>query len=194
VVLEVSDTGDGPEAEARDVSRSIVFGIVRQCGGVVRVSSEPGVGTTVKLYLPRLESGPADFPDDAEQRSLRGAETVLVAEDEDGVRELLRKTLTEYGYTVLAARHGRDALLLATEQGDRFDLLVTDIVMPEMSGRELAETLLDRRPDLKVLYISGYTDDEVLQRGVRGREVGLLRKPFTTDELARRVRTTLDGG
>jgi PAS domain S-box-containing protein len=194
VVLEVSDTGNGPEAEARDVSRSIVFGIVRQCGGVVRVSTEPGVGTTVKLYLPRLESGAADFPDDAEQRSLRGAETVLVAEDEDGVRELLRKTLTEYGYTVLAARHGRDALLLATEQGDRFDLLVTDIVMPEMSGRELAETLLDRRPDLKVLYISGYTDDEVLQRGVRGREVGLLRKPFTTDELARRVRTTLDGG
>jgi two-component system cell cycle sensor histidine kinase/response regulator CckA len=194
VVLEVSDTGDGPEAEARDVGRSIVFGIVRQCGGVVRVSTEPGLGTTVKVYLPRLESAAAESPDDAEQRSLRGSETVLVAEDEDGVRELLRKTLTEYGYTVLTARHGRDALLLATEQGNRLDLLVTDIVMPEMSGRELAETLLDRRPDLKVLYISGYTDDEVLQRGVRGREVGLLRKPFATEELARRVRTALDGG
>jgi CheY-like chemotaxis protein len=119
---------------------------------------------------------------------------VLVAEDEDGVRELLRKTLTEYGYTVLPARHGRDALLLAGERGDRIDLLVTDIVMPEMSGRELAETLLDRRPDLKILYMSGYTDDEVLQRGVRGREVGLLRKPFATEELVRRVRTALDGG
>jgi PAS domain S-box-containing protein len=194
VVLEVSDTGEGLEAEPRDLGRSIGFGIVRQFGGVVRVSSEAGVGTTVKVYLPRLESPAADSLDEAEQRSLRGAETVLVAEDEDGVRELLRKTLTEYGYTVLTARHGRDALLLATEQGDRLDLLVTDIVMPEMSGRELAETLLDRRPDLKVLYISGYTDDEVLQRGVRGREVGLLRKPFATEELARRVRTVLDGG
>jgi len=193
VVLEVSDTGEGLDAEPRDLGRSIVFGIVRQCGGVVRVSSEPGVGTTVKVYLPRLESAPESL-DEAEQRSLRGAETVLVAEDEDGVRELLRKTLTEYGYTVLTARHGRDALLLAGEQGDRIDLLVTDIVMPEMSGRELAETLLDRRPDLKILYISGYTDDEVLRRGVRGREVGLLRKPFATEELARRVRMALDGG
>jgi len=194
VVLEVSDTGEGMEAEPRDLGRSIVFGIVRQFGGVVRVSSEAGVGTTVKVYLPRLESTGPDSLDDAELPSLRGTETVLVAEDEDGVRELLRKTLTEYGYTVLTARHGRDALLLATEQGDRFDLLVTDIVMPEMSGRELAETLLDRRPDLKVLYMSGYTDDEVLQRGVRGGEVGLLRKPFATEELARRVRTALDGG
>jgi len=118
---------------------------------------------------------------------------VLVAEDEDGVRELLRKTLTEYGYTVLTARHGRDALMLAGERGDGIDLLLTDIVMPEMSGRELAETLLERRRDLKVLYISGYTDDEVLQRGVRGQDVGLLRKPFATEELARRVRTALDG-
>jgi PAS domain S-box-containing protein len=194
VVLEVSDTGEGLDAEARDAGRSIVFGIVRQFGGVVRVSSESGVGTTVKVYLPRLESAEADASDDHEQRSLRGAETLLVAEDEDGVRELLRKTLTEYGYNVLPARHGRDALLLASEQGDRIDLLVTDVVMPEMSGRELAETLLDRQPDLKVLYISGYTDDEVLQRGVRGRDVGLLRKPFATEELVRRVRTALDGG
>jgi PAS domain S-box-containing protein len=194
IVLEVSDTGEGLDGETRDLGRSIVFGIVRQFGGVVRVSSEAGVGTTVKVYLPRLESPDVEPVDAADQRSLRGAETVLVAEDEDGVRELLRKTLTEYGYTVLPARHGRDALLLAGERGDRIDLLVTDIVMPEMSGRELAETLLDRRPDLKILYMSGYTDDEVLQRGVRGREVGLLRKPFATDELVRRVRTALDGG
>ncbi|HKT60584.1 MAG TPA: response regulator [Gemmatimonadales bacterium] len=194
VVLEVGDTGEGLESEARDLGRSIVFGIVRQFGGVVRVSSEAGVGTAVKVYLPRLESSEHEALDEAGEHSFRGAETVLVAEDEDGVRELLRKTLTEYGYTVVTARHGRDALLLAGERGDRIDLLVTDVVMPEMSGRELAETLLDRRPDLKILYISGYTDDEVLQRGVRGREVGLLRKPFTTGELARRVRTALDGG
>ena len=116
-------------------------------------------------------------------RSLRGTETVLVAEDEDGVRELLRKALTEYGYTALTARHGRDALMIAGERQGGIDLLLTDIVMPEMSGRELAETLLDHEPDLKVLYISGYTDDEVLQRGVRGREVPLMRKPFATEEL-----------
>ncbi|MGH3379482.1 MAG: response regulator [Actinoallomurus sp.] len=194
VVLEVSDTGEGIEADGRDLGRAIVVGIVRQFGGVVRVSSEAGAGTTVKVYLPRLEQPDLEPVGDAAQGSLRGAETVLVAEDEDGVRDLLRKTLTEYGYTVLTARHGRDALMLAGERTGEIDLLLTDIVMPEMSGRELAETLVDRRPDLKVLYISGYTDDEVLQRGVRGREVGLLRKPFATEELARRVRTILDGG
>jgi len=193
VVLEVSDTGEGIEADARDLGRAIVVGIVRQFGGVVRVSSEAGAGTTVKVYLPRLEQPDLEPAADASQGSLRGAETVLVAEDEDGVRELLRKTLTEYGYTVLTARHGRDALMLAGERAGDIDLLLTDVVMPEMSGRELAETLVDRRPDLKVLYISGYTDDEVLQRGVRGRDVGLLRKPFATEELARRVRTILDG-
>jgi PAS domain S-box-containing protein len=204
VVLQVSDTGGGLEEEAGpgaagpsrpDLSRAIVFGIVRQYGGVVRVSSEAGVGTTVKVYLPQLEAAGAEtMDDDAASRSLRGSETVLVAEDEDGVRELLRKVLSEYGYTVLAARHGRDALMLAGERSGRIDLLVTDIVMPEMSGRELAETLLDQSPDLKVLYISGYTDDEVLQRGVRGREVSLVRKPFASEDLVRRVRAILDGG
>jgi CheY-like chemotaxis protein len=193
VVLEVSDTGDGLDADTRDRWRGIVASIVRQFGGVVRVASEAGVGTTVKVYLPRLEDSSPGPEDEWAERSLRGGETVLVAEDEDGVRELLRKSLSEYGYTVLTARHGRDALMLAGERTGGIDLLLTDIVMPEMSGRELAETLLDQRPDLKVLYISGYTDDEVLQRGVRGREVELLRKPFATEDLVRRVRTILDG-
>jgi two-component system, cell cycle sensor histidine kinase and response regulator CckA len=192
VVLAVSDTGGGLESEQRDLGRAVVFGIVRQFGGVVRISSEAGVGTTVKVYLPRLDLDIADAPDDT-QRSLRGTETVLVAEDEDGVRELLRKALTEYGYTALTARHGRDALMIAGERQGGIDLLLTDIVMPEMSGRELAETLLDHEPDLKVLYISGYNDDEVLQRGVRGREVPLMRKPFATEDLVRRVRSVLDG-
>jgi two-component system cell cycle sensor histidine kinase/response regulator CckA len=200
VVLEVSDTGglmeaEGAEAEAAsraELGRAIVFGIVRQYGGVVRVATEAGQGTTVKVYLPRLE--PADEPSDAGAvpRSWRGTETVLVAEDEDGVRELLRKALTESGYTVLTARHGRDALMVAGERSAGIDLLITDVVMPEMSGRELAETLLDRNPEVKVLYISGYTDDEVLQRGVRGREIGLLRKPFTAEDLVRRAREILD--
>jgi two-component system, cell cycle sensor histidine kinase and response regulator CckA len=202
VVLEVGDTGPGLDAEQggeagvprTDLGRAIVFGIVRQYGGVVRVSSEAGVGTMVKVYLPRLDMSDSMEQDDLGAGSLRGAETILVAEDEDGVRELLRKVLVEFGYTVLTARHGRDALMLAQERPGGIDLLVTDIVMPEMSGRELAETLTDQAPDLKVLYISGYTDDEVLHRGVRGREVPLVRKPFAAEDLVRRVRAILDGG
>jgi two-component system, cell cycle sensor histidine kinase and response regulator CckA len=108
------------------------------------------------------------------------------------VRELLRKVLTEFGYTVLTARHGRDALMVAGDRADGIDLLVTDVVMPEMNGRELVETLRDRQPDLRVLYISGYTDDEVVQRGVSGSEVEFMRKPFASEELARRVRALLD--
>jgi len=205
VLLAVGDSGVGglEEAGAADtdessgpragLGRAIVFGIARQYGGVVRVSSEPGEGTTVKVYLPRLETEWDAAAGDAVDDSMRGSETVLVAEDEDGVRELLCKVLTEFGYTVLTARHGRDALILAGAGAGAIDLLVTDVVMPEMSGRELADTLHDQRPDLQVLYISGYTDDEVLQRGISGREVALLRKPFAAEELVRRVRGLLDG-
>lgn len=206
IVLAVSDSGTGLDEEevgaAADgsfrppaaIGRAIVFGIVRQYGGVVRVSSEAGEGTLVKVYLPRLEPEAGEVATDKpDAGSLRGSETVLVAEDEDGVRELLRKVLTEFGYTVLTARHGRDALMVAGDRIGSVDLLLTDVVMPEMSGRELAETLRDRQPDLKVLYISGYTDDEVVQRGVSGREVAFMRKPFAADELVRRVRHVLDG-
>jgi len=202
ILLAVSDSGSGVEEDeeaaaagaARSaLGRSIVFGIVRQYSGVVRVASEAGEGTTVKVYLPRLEVTDEGLEHDRLAAELRGTETVLVAEDEDGVRELLRKVLTEFGYTVLTARHGRDALLAADQRGDAIDLLVTDVVMPEMSGRELAETLRDRWPDLKVLYISGYTDDEVLQRGVSGRDMAFVRKPFAAEDLVRRVRGLLDG-
>jgi two-component system cell cycle sensor histidine kinase/response regulator CckA len=205
VVLAVGDSGTGlddeeagatPEGSFRPpatIGRAIVFGIVRQYGGVVRVSSEAGEGTLVKVYLPRLEAEAADgLANEPDADSLRGSETVLVAEDEDGVRELLRKLLTEFGYTVLTARHGRDALMVAGDRSGDIDLLVTDVVMPEMSGRELAETLRASQPDLKVLYISGYTDDEVVQRGVSGREMAFLRKPFASEELVRRVRGVLD--
>jgi PAS domain S-box-containing protein len=190
---EGTRTGDRPAKPFATIGRAIVFGIVRQYGGVVRVSSEAGEGTLVKVYLPRLETQAED--DEAGTpvtEGLRGSETVLVAEDEDGVRELLRKVLTEFGYTVLTARHGRDALMLAGDRSVGIDLLVTDVVMPEMNGRELVETLHDRRPDLKVLYISGYTDDEVVQRGISGSEVAFMRKPFAAEELVRRVREVLD--
>jgi CheY-like chemotaxis protein len=204
VVLTVSDSGRGADEEdeggftegaaksAIGLGRSIVFGIVRQYGGVVRIASEAGEGTLVKVYLPRLEGSEAAEEDAPDLGAMRGTETVLVAEDEEGVRELLRKVLTEFGYTVLTARHGRDALMLATGRNDTIDLLVTDVVMPEMSGRELVETLRDRQPDLRVLYISGYTDDEVLRRGISGSDTGFLRKPFSSEDLVRRVRAALD--
>ena len=203
VMLTVSDSGRGANEEdeagfteaaksAIGLGRSIVFGIVRQYGGVVRIASEAGEGTLVKVYLPRLEESETPEEVAPELSAMRGTETVLVAEDEEGVRELLRKVLTEFGYTVLTARHGRDALLLATGRTDPIDLLVTDVVMPEMSGRELVESLRDRQPGLRVLYISGYTDDEVLRRGINGSDTGFLRKPFSSEDLVRRVRSALD--
>src|SRR5205814_802533 len=136
------------------------YGIVRQNGGAVRVASAPDQGTTVKIYLPLHDED--DEPDAVgAERPLTGTETVLVVEDEDPVRELLRKILDEHGYTVLEARHGRDALLLAERYEQPIHLLVTDVVMPEMGGRELVEALAAVYPDLRVLYISGYTNDEV---------------------------------
>jgi hypothetical protein len=161
VLLAISDTGVGMDTEARGrlfdpfhpadtreqragLGLSIVHGIVRQNGGVVRVSSDPEQGTTVKVYLPKAT------PEEAEEApvsQLRGAETVLVVEDEDGVRELVRQILTDHGHAVLTARHGRDALLLAERYERPIDLLVTDVVMPEMGGGELVERLTALRPE-----------------------------------------------
>jgi two-component system cell cycle sensor histidine kinase/response regulator CckA len=119
-------------------------------------------------------------------------ETLLVVEDEEGVRELVRRVLTRHGYEVLEARHGRDALVEA-ERHEKIDLLLTDVVMPEMSGVALAAALRRRRPDLRVLYMSGYTEDEIVRRGDVGEGgLPLLQKPFTGDQLARLVRQSLD--
>jgi two-component system cell cycle sensor histidine kinase/response regulator CckA len=208
VLLAIRDTGTGMDSEARahlfepfhtsdprqqraGLGLSIVFGIVRQNGGIVRVSSEPGQGTTVKVYLPQAAS---DQTEAEKPAASRGDETVLVVEDEDGVRELVRQILVEHGHAVLTARHGRDALLLAERYERPIDLLVTDVVMPEMGGGELVERLTALRPDLKILYISGYTNDEVLRRGVQGPETSFLHKPFTSEGLMRVVRGVLDRG
>jgi DNA-binding NtrC family response regulator len=163
---------------------------VRQNGGVVKVSSEPGQGSTVKVYVPRVEE---DEPAGERQLSFRGEETVLVVEDEDSVRDLVRQILEDHGHAVLTARHGRDAMLIAERYERPIDLLVTDVVMPEMGGGELVERLAARRPNLKVLYISGYTNDEVLRRGVHGAPASFLHKPFTSDDFMRRVREVLEG-
>ena len=169
---------------------SIVYGIVKQNGGGVRVSSEPEHGTTVKVFIPRLETEERGLPEAA--RSLRGDETVLVVEDEAGVRDVLRNILIEHGHTVLGARHGRDALTVAAGYNHPIHLLVTDVVMPEMGGGELFEQLLASRPEVRVLYISGYTNDEVMRRGIAKGEVAFIQKPFTGEELMEKVREVLD--
>jgi CheY-like chemotaxis protein len=208
IVLAVSDTGSGMDGDTLShvfepfftsqapghrtgLGLSIVYGIVKQSGGVVRVSSEPGLGTTVKVFLPK---GEGEEPGSGEAPiSLRGEETVLVVEDEDGVRELLWKILTEHGHTVLEARHGRDALTVAAGYDHPIQLLVSDVVMPEMGAGELVDQLLAGRPDLKVLFISGYTNDEVVRRGVTRKDAAFIQKPFTVEELMTQVREVLDG-
>src|SRR6185503_19180465 len=208
LVLAVSDTGTGMDGETLShafepffssqapgsrsgLGLSIIYGMVKQSGGGVRVSSEPEQGTTVKVFLPRLEDGDESISTEAPP-SLRGDETVLVVEDEDGVRELLWKILTDHGHTVLEARHGRDALAVAAGYGHPIQLVVTDVVMPEMGAGQLVDQLLVDRPQLKVLYISGYTNDEVTRRGVSRGEAAFIQKPFTSEELMRRVREVLD--
>jgi DNA-binding NtrC family response regulator len=157
---------------------------------VVRVSSEPGLGTTVKVFLPRVEA--EDRPVVEAPVSLKGDETVLVVEDEDGVRELLWKILTDHGHTVLEARHGKDALTVAGQYGHPIHLLLSDVVMPEMGAGELADQLLAQRPEMKVLFISGYTNDEVVRRGVKQKEAAFIQKPFAAEDLMRKVREVLD--
>ena len=207
IVLAVSDTGSGIDSDTLShvfepffsspapgnragLGLSIVYGIVKQNGGVVRVSSEPGLGTTVKVFLPRVET--EELPQAEAPASVSGDETVLVVEDEDGVRELLWKILTEHGHTVLEARHGRDALTVAGEYAHPIHLLVSDVVMPEMGAGELAEQLQAERPELKVLFISGYTNDEVVRRGVKHKDAAFIQKPFTPEDLMRKVREVLE--
>jgi PAS domain S-box-containing protein len=208
IVLAVSDTGSGMDSDTMShmfepfytsqapgsrtgLGLSIVYGIVKQSGGVVRVSSEPGMGTTVKIFFPRAEGDEAGVPEGA--GLLRGDETVLLVEDEEGVRELIWKILTDHGHTVLEARHGRDALAVAAGYEHPIHLLLSDVVMPEMGAGELADQLLTTRPEMKVLFISGYTADEVVRRGISRNDAAFIQKPFTTDELMLKVREVLTG-
>jgi CheY-like chemotaxis protein len=159
----------------------------------VAVESEPGRGARFDVYLPRVEAALEESPPVLEPPGLaRGSETVLLVEDEDEVRELAREVLQLAGYTLLVARHGREALALAERHPGGLDLLLTDVVMPHMSGRELAQRLTARRPGLRVLYMSGYTEDAIVHDGVLDADADLVPKPFTADALASRVREHLD--
>jgi PAS domain S-box-containing protein len=207
VVLSVSDTGAGIAPEAlphifepfyttkdggTGLELATVYGIVAQAGGHVTVTSEVGLGATFRVYLPRCAAAPAPRPT-AEPTALPwGTETVLLAEDDAAVRALGRLVLGGCGYTVLEAADGRAAVELARTHCGPIDLFVTDVVMPELGGREAAEEVARVRPGVRVLFVSGYTDDGAVRHGVSEAEVAFLHKPFTPAALAGKVRAVLD--
>lgn len=210
VLLAVSDTGCGmsPEVKSRifepffttkgpgkgtGLGLATVFGIVKQSGGHVNVYSEVGVGTTFKVYLPRTEESAEVVGTRSGLRAPpRGTETVLLAEDEDGVRALTQHILTACGYTVLEAVDGDEAMRVAAGHHGPIHLLVTDVVMPGPGGNQVAEKLREQHPQLRVLFVSGYTDDAVIRNGILHEKVNFLQKPFTPFALAQKVRDALD--
>jgi two-component system cell cycle sensor histidine kinase/response regulator CckA len=210
VMLAVSDTGVGMSREVQQrvfepffttkgqgkgtgLGLSTVYGIVKQSGGDVWIYSEPGTGTTFKVYFPRALEGEAFVPATEDNRSSpRGTETILVVEDDPALRALSERVLESNGYTVLLARNGIEALAIASGHSGHIDMVATDVVMPKMNGRPLVEKLLESRAEMRVLFMSGYTDDEVMRRGVIDGRTAFLQKPFTPVELARKVREVLD--
>lgn len=208
IMLAVSDTGCGMDAATREhifepffttkmagkgtgLGLATLYGIVKQSGGNVWVYSELGHGTTFKIYLQRAE----EFAETGELTGTKptpeGTETVLLVEDDDQVRAILKQILENQGYHVLSASHGDEALAISQEPGD-IQLMITDVVMPQMSGRELAERIVAARPSLRVLFMSGYTDDAIVRHGLLDEKLNFIHKPFDSATVARKVRDVLD--
>lgn len=210
VLLEVSDTGHGMTSKtmqhiyepffttkAKDkgtgLGLSTVYGIVKQSGGEIFVKSEVDRGTTFEIYLPQMhETVATGDPVNIERGVARGFETVLLVEDEDSVRLLAKRMLERAGYRVLSARHGGEALLMAEKHDGPIHLVLTDVVMPEIGGRELVERLMQRHPDIRPLFMSGYSDEEVLRLDEWLSSVSFLQKPFSYEELTNKARRVLD--
>jgi two-component system, cell cycle sensor histidine kinase and response regulator CckA len=210
VMLAVADTGVGIDAatmkrlfepffttkgpgKGTGLGLATVYGIVKQSDGYIGVDSAPGQGARFSIYLPRISSAVSEAevaPDRVE--TPRGVETILLVEDEAGLRDLAREVLQQHGYRVLEARHGPDAFGAAEEHAGPIHLLLTDVVMPHMSGRELADRLRSMHPEMAILYMSGHTDDAIVQHGVLEAGTHFLQKPFSPETLVRAVRQVLD--
>jgi two-component system cell cycle sensor histidine kinase/response regulator CckA len=210
VMICFSDTGHGMNAETRarafepffttkeqgkgtGLGLSTVYGIVKQSGGYIWVYSEPDLGTTFKVYLPMAqEKAEVRTSDVSPAATRRGSETILLVEDEDGVRTLIKQLLQRQGYVVIETRHGIEAMQECERNQSTIHLLLTDVVLTHMNGRELAQRLLPMRPEMKVLFMSGYSEEAIAQHGVLNPGTEFLQKPFTTEALIRKVREMLD--
>jgi CheY-like chemotaxis protein len=210
VMLAVSDTGCGMDAELQrqvfepffttkaagkgtGLGLATVYGIVKQSDGHIWLYSEPDKGTSFKIYLPCVDEIVVDgFSATVRPLVPKGTETLLLVEDEDQVRRIVQAILEQQGYSVLTASNGAEALKLADRHGSKIQMLMTDVVMPHMSGRQLAEELTAIRPHLKVLYMSGYTDDAIVRHGLLDASLNFIQKPFDAASLARKVREVLD--
>jgi CheY-like chemotaxis protein len=209
VTITVSDTGEGMSQDAQDhifepffstkgsgraigLGLATCYGIVKQHGGHIRVNSEPGRGTALMIYLtPVDEPAPPVTPEDVGEVP-RGTETILLVEDETTLLNLARRILEQHGYTVLVGSSGPEALQVAERHGGVIHLLVTDVVMPQMSGRVLADLLRPRCPGVRVLFTSGHTEDIVVRHGVAESDIQFLQKPFMPSALVRKIRAVLD--
>lgn len=211
VLLAVSDTGPGMDAatlghvfepffttkgpgKGTGLGLATVYGIVKQSGGHIAVYSEPGHGTTFKTYLPAVAQAVEASEDQASPSATRDSETLLLVEDQEELRDLLAEVLEGSGYTVLKARDCMDALRICDERETPIHLLLTDVIMPQMSGRELVDRVQPVRPAMKVLFMSGYTDGAIVHHGVLDPGIAFLQKPFAPPTVVQKVREVLDAG
>ncbi len=210
VMIAVSDNGIGMSREIIEkifdpffttkekgkgtgLGLSTVLGIIKQSGGFVYVYSEPEKGTSVKIYLPRVEeemvSGDPKLPDIL---SVEGKETILLIEDEDMVRRIVKRAILDHGYRILETRDGEEAITISQQHFGKIDLMITDVILPKMSGRELADQLALTRPEMSILYMSGYTDNAIVHHGMLDQGIHFIQKPFSTDEFLKKIRKILD--
>jgi CheY-like chemotaxis protein len=209
IIFSITDTGVGMTQEVREqifdpffttkekgkgtgLGLSTVYGIVKQSGGYIYAYSEPKKGTTFKIYLPRVFEPSEELKREAGEELPRGTETVLVVEDDGSVREVAVNILRMQGYKVLEATGGEEALIICEKEKNPIHLILTDILMPHMTGPQLIRQLKQVRQDLKVLYMTGYTDESVVHQGILEKGVKLIHKPFTIKKMARKVREVLD--